>query len=289
MSMTGSDVVVAPVTVNKPSTGYVQWGAIFAGAIIATAISTIFTVFGSALGLSMVSADFSRSSSGTALAIALALWTLWVTVSASMAGGYLAGRMTQPVLDSTADERKVRDGAHGLVVWATGMLIIVFLTTSSLFGAAKTAVSGAASAGSGVASLVSSQADQMGLALDNVTRASGQAPVTAEERDQASRIFVNSLANGRLEQSDRDYLASRLAARANISEQDAQKRIDDAYAKLNQAKETAKQAAEKARKIAILAAFLTAAGLLVAAVSAWWAAGMGGEHRDEAMRRDPIV
>lgn len=289
MSMTGSDVVVAPVTVNKPSTGYVQWGAIFAGAIIATAISTIFTVFGSALGLSMISADFSRSSSGTALAIALALWTLWVTVSASMAGGYLAGRMTQPVLDSTADERKVRDGAHGLVVWATGMLIVVFITTSSLFGAAKTAVNGVASAGSGVASLVSSQADQMGLALDNVTRASGQAPVTAEERDQASRIFVNSLANGRLEQGDRDYLASRLAARANISEQDAQKRIDDAYAKLNQAKETAKQAAEKARKIAILAAFLTAAGLLVAAVSAWWAAGMGGEHRDEAMRRDPIV
>ncbi|MFX8312596.1 hypothetical protein ABTL57_19210, partial [Acinetobacter baumannii] len=88
------------VTVNKPTTGYVQWGAIFAGAIIATAISTILTVFGSALGLSLVSADFSRSSSGTALAIALALWTLWVTVSASMAGGYIAGRMTQPVLDS---------------------------------------------------------------------------------------------------------------------------------------------------------------------------------------------
>ena len=237
----------------------------------------------------MVSADFSRSSSGTALAIALALWTLWVTVSASMAGGYVAGRMAQPVLDSTADERKMRDGAHGLVVWATGMLIVVFLTTSSLFGAAKTAANGVASAGSGVASLVSSQADPMGLALDNVTRASGQAPVTAEERDQASRIFVSSLANGRLEQGDRDYLASRLAARANISEQDAQKRIDDAYAKLNQAKETAKQAAEKARKIAILAAFLTAAGLLVAAVAAWWAAGMGGEHRDEAMRRDPIV
>ena len=289
MSMTGTDVVVAPVTVNKPTTGYVQWGAIFAGAIIATAISTILTVFGSALGLSLVSADFSRSSSGTALAIALALWTLWVTVSASMAGGYLAGRMTQPVLDSTADERKVRDGAHGLVVWATGTLLVVFLTTSSLFGAARTAANGIASAGSGVVSLVSSQADQMGLALDNVTRASGQAPVTAEERDQASRIFVNALANGRLEQGDRDYLASRLAARANISEQDAQKRIDDAYAKLNQAKETAKQAAEKARKIAILAAFLTAAGLLVSGAAAWWAAGMGGQHRDEEMTRNPLV
>lgn len=289
MSMTGSDVVVAPVTVNKPSSGYVQWGTIFAGVMIATAISTILTVFGSALGLSLVSADLSRSSSAMAVAIALALWALWVTISASMAGGYIAGRMTQPVLDSSSDERKVRDGAHGLVVWATGTLLIVFLTTSSLFGAAKTVVSGATSAGSGVASLVSQQADQMGLTLDNVTRASGQAPVTAEERDQASRIFVNALANGKLEQGDRDYLASRLAARANISEPDAQKRIDDAYAKLNQAKETAKQAAEKARKLAILAAFLTAAGLLVSAVAAWWAAGMGGAHRDEEMRRDPIV
>lgn len=281
MSMPGTDVVVAPVTVNKAAPSYVQWGPIIGGAVIAAAISTIMTVFGSAIGLSMVSADFERSSSATALAVAAALWALWVTVSSCLAGGYLAGRLRQPSFDATKDERKVRDAAHGLLVWGTGALLITIVATSSLFGAAKTAASGVASATSGTASLISQNADPLAMALDNIMRSSGQQPPTAEERNEASRILVNALANGRVEQADRDYLATRLAARANISQQDAQKRIDDAYGRLVQAKESAKQAAERARKIALLSAFLTAAALLVGGAAAAWAAGLGGEHRDE--------
>lgn len=289
MSMSGTDVVVAPVTVNKESRSYVQWGPIIGGAVIATAISTIMTVFGSAIGLSMVSADFEKSSSATALAVAGALWALWVMASATMAGGYLAGRMRQPSFDANGEERKARDATHGLLVWATGALLITVVATSSLFGAAKTAASGVASASSGAASLVSQNVDPLAMALDNVMRANGQQPPTAEERDEASRIFINALKNGKIEQGDRDYLASRLAARSGISEQDAQKRIDDAYARISQAKETAKQAAERARKIAVLTAFLTAAALLVGAAAAAWAATLGGEHRDENLRSDPAL
>ena len=70
MSMSGTDVVVAPVSVNKEVRSYVQWGPIIGGAVIATAISTIMTVFGSAIGLSMVSANLEKSASVTAVAIA---------------------------------------------------------------------------------------------------------------------------------------------------------------------------------------------------------------------------
>lgn len=281
MSMAGTDIVVAPVTVNKAAASYVQWGPIMGGAVIAAAISTIMTVFGTAIGLSMVSADFERSSSATALAAAAALWAVWVTVSSCMAGGYLAGRMRQPSFDATKDERKVRDASHGLLVWATGALLVTVIATSSLVGTAKTAASGVASATSGATSLISQNVDPLAMALDNVMRANGQQAPTAAERDEASRILVKSLAAGRIEQGDRDYLASRLAARANISEPEAQKRIDDAYSRLAQAKEAAKQVAERARKIALLSAFLTAAALLVGAAAAAWAAGLGGEHRDE--------
>lgn len=281
MSMSGTDVVVAPVSVDRSTHSYVQWGPIIGGAVIATAISTIMTVFGSAIGLSMVSADFERSSSATAFAVAGALWALWITVSCCMAGGYLAGRMRQPSFDSTRDERKVRDASHGLLVWATGALLITIVATSSLFGAAKTAASGVAAAGSGAASLISQNVDPLASALDNVMRTSGQPPVSAQERDEASRIFIGALKNGKIEQADRDYLADRLAARANISQQDAQKRVDDVFARLSQAKETAKQAAERARKMAVLSAFLTAAALLVGAAAAAWAATLGGEHRDQ--------
>lgn len=288
MSM-GNEVVVAPVTVNKPAQAYLQWGPIIGGAVLATAISTILTIFGSAVGLSLVSADFERSASATALMIAGTLWALWITVSSCAAGGYLAGRMRQPLFDATSEERGIRDGTHGLLVWAVGALLITTVATSSLLGAARTAASGIAAAGTGAAALVSQQADPMGVALDGIMRTTGATTATPAERDEASRIFVNALATGRLDAPDRDYLASRLAARAGLAQPEAQKRVDDTFAKLTQAKETAKQAAERARKIAVLTAFMTAAALLVGAAAAWWAAGLGGQHRDESLAAEPLA
>lgn len=42
-----------------------------------------------------------------------------------------------------------------------------------------------------------------------------------------------------------------------------------------------KAAAEAARKYSVLSAFVLAASLLIAGAGAYWAAGMGGQHRDE--------
>ena len=41
------------------------------------------------------------------------------------------------------------------------------------------------------------------------------------------------------------------------------------------------EAAETARRTGIIAAFLTAASLLVSAIGAYWAAQKGGNHRDK--------
>ncbi|WP_126116595.1 MULTISPECIES: hypothetical protein [unclassified Bosea (in: a-proteobacteria)] len=280
MTMDTTDVVVvAPSTGNSSS--YLDWSPIIGGAVVAAAITTIMAAFGSAIGLSMVSADTSRSSGLTALAIAGGIWALWVTISACAAGGYLAGRMRRPTLDATDHERHVRDGAHGLVVWAAGALLVAMLTSSVLTGAAKTAATGVTAAATGAGALISQQADPLGSALDSVMRSTGSEPVSAGEREEASRILSRSLASGALDPADRTYIANRLAARANISQPDAEKRIDDAYAKLNQAKETAKQAAERARRMGVITAFLTAAALLAGAAAAWFAAVLGGKHRDE--------
>ncbi|GAU86753.1 hypothetical protein BIWAKO_06701 [Bosea sp. BIWAKO-01] len=89
------------------------------------------------------------------------------------------------------------------------------------------------------------------------------------------------MTSGKLDQADRDYIATRVAARMNIPQPEAQKKVDDAFAKLEQAKATAKQAAEHARKAAVIAAFMTAAVLLLGAAAAWLAAQLGGKHRDE--------
>jgi hypothetical protein len=285
MSMGTTDVaVVSSLPSTSGSNGsYLEWSAIFGGAVLSAAITTVIAAFGSALGLSLISADTARASSMTALTVAAGLWAIWITVSACGAGGYLTGRMRRPASDASGHERRVRDGAHGLVVWAVGALLVTMVASSSLFGTAKTAVTGAAAASGGTAALISQQADPLGSALDSVMRSSGTTAPTAEERQEASRIFVTGLTSGKLEQADRDYIATRTASRMNIPQPEAQKRVDDAFAKLEQAKETAKQAAERARKVAVITAFMTAAVLLLGAAAAWLAAQLGGKHRDEEL------
>jgi hypothetical protein len=269
---------------------YLEWAPIFGGAVFAAAISTIMATFGSAVGLSLVSADPARSTNVTVLAIVAGLWALWIGVSASAAGGYLAGRMRRPVGDASAHERDVRDGTHGLVVWATGALLVTLISTSSLFGAAKTAAQGVASATAGAASLIAQQADPLASAVDSVMRANAPAEANgSDSRESTSRIFINGLSSGSLNAADRDYLATQLAARAGIAKPDAEKRVDETFAKLTQAKDAAKQAAEKARKMGVLTAFLTAAVLLVSAAAAWMAAMLGGKHRDEEIDLSDII
>lgn len=282
MSLGSTDVVVvSPPGSTTEGGSYLEWSPILGGAVLSAAISTIMAAFGSAIGLSLVSAETGRSTSMMALAIAGALWALWITVSACGAGGYLAGRMRKPLSDGSSHERGVRDGAHGLVVWAVGALLVAFITSSSLMGAARTAASGAAAVATGAGSLVSQQADPLASALDTVMRSNGATPPTQGEREEASRILVRSLASGSFDAGDREYVASRMATRMNIPQAEAEKRIDGAYARLNEAKETAKQAAEKARRTGIIVAFLTAAVLLVGAAAAYLAAMLGGSHRDE--------
>lgn len=276
-------VVVAPTQSASRSGSYLEWSAIFGGAALAAAITTLFTTFGSAIGMSLVSFEPSRSTGVTALAIAGALWALWVSVTASAAGGYLAGRMRRPAADASLHERHVRDGSHGLVVWAVGALLVAGLAASSVAGLARTAATGVAAATTAAGAALSQQPDPLATAADMLTRSTGTEPVSQAERDEASRILVRSLASGQLDQADRSYIASRMATRMNIAQPEAEKRIDDAFARLNQAKETAKQAAERARKIGVLSAFLTAAALLVGAAAAWMAAQLGGKHRDEEL------
>jgi hypothetical protein len=80
--------------------------------------------FGSAIGLAVYSPYRTvELSAGGALAIGL--WILWVQVTASMAGGYLAGRLRTPVIGADAHERETRDGMHGLLVWASGTVAVV--------------------------------------------------------------------------------------------------------------------------------------------------------------------
>ena len=91
---------------------YVDWGSIIAGAFVAVAVSTIFLAFGSAIGLSMTSFQSTSAASATGLAVAGALWLLWVQVSSFAGGGYIAGRMRRHIGDGKPHEVEMRDGSR---------------------------------------------------------------------------------------------------------------------------------------------------------------------------------
>lgn len=81
---------------------------------------------------------------------------------------------------------------------------------------------------------------------------------------------------------DKTYLAQVVAKKAGVTPDEAKLRIDNTYASLEKAKSDLAQAAETARKITVIAAFLLAASLLISAAAAFWAASVGGRHKDQS-------
>jgi hypothetical protein len=250
---------------------YVDWGAIIAGTVFAVAISSLFLAFGSAIGLSMTSPFRGEGFSATAVMIAFALWLIWVQISSAAAGGYLTGRLLRRREEITQHESEVRDGSHGLVVWALGTIVAASI--------AAMAVTGIATVG-GIAAM--SAPDRVGYFADTLLRnETTNTPVLAPAamelmRSETGRILQAGALQGDVTGQDRAQLARLVSGATGLPAADAEKRVNDF---VTQAKVTA----ERARKMGIIAAFVTAASLLISALAAFWAATTGGQHRDEGL------
>jgi hypothetical protein len=326
------DVVVGSADADTGS--YVDWPAIIAGIVLASGISLVLLTFGSAIGLSMTDFRAGEGVSPIWIAIAAGSWLLWVQISSFMAGGYLTGRLRKRHGDATEDEVDVRDGAHGLLVWAGALLIGALVAVSGL-GAAATAIGSAASTLTTAAANVAgeaadSSADPTAYFVDTLFRpapvtteapateapaatteapaagaeapaatappstppatpatapaaatAATTSPDTSAVRAEAARIFAASAVSGEVSTDDRAYLAQVVATNTGLSDEEAGARVDQVMTALDNARTEAAETAEAARKTGVLAAFLTAASLLVSAAGAFWAAQKGGQHRDQ--------
>jgi hypothetical protein len=285
-----AETPVVAAAVNTDESSYVDWPAIFAGTIFATAISFVLLTFGSALGLSLASPYEGSGMSLFWFAIAAALWLLWVQISSFIAGGYLTGRLRRRKHDATEDESDIRDGSHGLIVWALGALLGAFIAVSGISGAAKTVADSASTVAAGTAMGAGAAADDADppsgaydLLIDRFVRSGDPAaqPVSTEARDEIGRVLATAIADGALNEADRQYLTTTIAARTGLDEAQAQQRVDALLADAQAAEAEARQAAETARKVAMIAAFITAASFLISAVGAYYGATLGGNHRDK--------
>jgi hypothetical protein len=286
MSLIEEDVPVA-TTVSADESSYVDWPAIFAGTVLASAIAFVLLTFGSAVGLSLTSAREDEGMSLFWLSIVAVLWLLWVQVSAYLAGGYLAGRLRRRKLDATEHESDIRDGSHGLIVWGLGVLLSGLLAFSGITAAVSAATSAAGNVAAESATDPAATAEQVignsGVLIDRFLRSgtAGAEPPSAAARDEITRVLVSSLTDGNLSDEDRQYLASVVSARSGLDQAQAQQRVDALWTQVQQAEARAREIAEKARRVGMITAFMTAATLLVSAVAAYYGAVLGGNHRDK--------
>jgi hypothetical protein len=277
----------------------VSWGAIIAGAFVASALSLALLMLGAGIGLVSVSPWSNNNVSVTTFGILAAAWFIAVQLFASGVGGYLAGRLRTRWVSVHTDEVYFRDTAHGLIVWGVGAIVTAWLLTSgaasvvsgaahaggAALGAAGTAVGAPAAQTAGQAA--SSEGSSAAYFTDMLFRTDH--PDTsgdpAAARAEVGRILTTDALSGEMPAADKAYVAQVVAARTGLSQADADKRVSEVVEQAKNAKDKAidiaKAAADAARKTAVYVALWAFISLLIGAFSASFMATVGGRVRDD--------
>src|SRR5262245_32820145 len=151
--------------VDKIGLSFVEWSAVFAGAVLAAALSFVLLTFGTAIGLSATSPWPNSGLSAKVIASLAVFWVMAQQIGSVMVGAYVAGRMRSR-WHETGHEAEFRDGLHGALVWAVGVLISALLVFVTAGAAART---GADLAGRAAGS-VSSSSNALDAVLDTMLR-----------------------------------------------------------------------------------------------------------------------
>lgn len=279
----------------NPDSG-TSWGAVFAGATGAAALSLVLLVLGVGLGFSSVSPWSAAGISATTLGVSAIVWLTFTQLAASGIGGYLAGRLRSRWIAVHTDEVYFRDTAHGFLAWAIASLAMVTLSATAVTGILSGGMQAAGAVAGGAATSAAamaadgkdkdSQANSLNYSIDSLFRTDPKTSVAGPAVDPQviTRIFVQAVAAEKMSASDQAYIAQVVAQRTGSSQAEAEQRVAALFNDLVKAKheaiETAKQAAEIARKATAIASLWIALSLFVGAFCASAAATFGGRRRD---------
>jgi hypothetical protein len=255
-------------TNNEARASAVTWGAVFAGAFAAGALSLILMALGTGIGLSALSpwpnANASRVGYGAIV------WLILVQIIASAVGGYMAGRLRTKWVAVHTHEVYFRDTAHGFLVWAVSLVI-----TSFFFASYATSIAAADRARPVSAAETQSIAGNQYFVdtlfrTDNPRADRNDAPV----RSEAALILANALREPEMSMRDKNYLTHLVAASTGLPEAEAERRVAETVA-------AEREAADNIRKAVAHSLYWIFVALLIGAFTASWAATIGGRLRDQ--------
>jgi hypothetical protein len=264
--MTNVEPVASPLDAEPR---YLQWTPVIAGAFGATALSLILVTFAAAVGLGVGSSAPTWRDASVALWLLSGIYLILQAVLSFAFGGYIAGRLRQPLAAGPAEEVETRDGLHGLGVWALGVMLgailaaLVSVSTINRFTpSAQTATA--------AEPLLSYELDRLYRAARRPAN-----PDVRPERAEAGRILLTTSSHDGMSADDRTYLIQQVSAITGLAPPEAERRVDNVIA-------SAKTAIARSRRSTIIFAFSLATALLLGSVAAWAAACAGGRHRDGA-------
>lgn len=304
---------VEPGPTREASVSAVSTSAVLAGAFTAAAVSLILLALGSGLGFASLSPSRGSGPSPTTFTVMTAIWLIVMQWIASAFGGYIAGRLRTKWAGLHTHEVLFRDTAHGFLTWAAATVITAVVLTSGASAIVGSGVQAAATVAGGAAQGASQGATQVAggalharaYNLDALFRPAPGAASTApaagagqQENPQAqngqsqnvpsetawseiARILAMGVENGDIPANDRSYMAQLVARHTGVTQEEAQRRVDDVIAKEKAAEAKAREVADKARKAAAAFAFFTALSMLIGAFIASAAAALGGQLRDQ--------
>jgi hypothetical protein len=247
--------------VESSSSG-VSWPAILAGAFGTAALSFILMTLGAGMELSSLSPWPSLGSSAQRAAPTALLWIIFVQAISCALGGYLAGRLRTKWVTLHSHEVYFRDTAHGLLVWAVGLVISVFFLSSVGMAIAKDGSRARAEGGHD-------------YFVDSLFRVE---PPTLEStdntpREEAREILAKAVLEPEMSTADKRYLTALVAARTGFSPTLAEARVNDVLG-------NARRSADSARKAVAHSLYWLFAAFLIGAFCASFAATWGGRQRD---------
>jgi hypothetical protein len=247
----------------------VSWGAVIAGAFVAAAFYLVLLALGAGFELSAISPWSNVGLAASTLGALGIVWLIFIEIVASALGGYLTGRLRTKWVAVHTDEVYFRDTANGFLSWAVALVISITVLTSaaaSMVGKAQTSEK----SNDTVSAVVPN-----GYFIDQLFRSARPGIDTADPttRAEASRILTNSLRLDQIPAADQSYLSQLVAAKAGMSQPEAEKRVA-------QVTSDARQAEDSARKATAHLLLWTFIALMSGAFSASLAATIGGRQRD---------
>jgi len=271
---------VAPSRVRRAS-----WGAIFAGVFVAIILQIMLTMLGMAIGVTSVQLPLQPTIRD--VATASGIWLVVTGLISTWIGAWIAGRLS-------GGPRRADGLIHGIVTWSVATTATIFLLATAvgaalggMSGLLGSAISSTASTQVGqnvAASTVQGLSQQAGPLLPPTGRSENQqipgklTELSAQDSELAAAITrLESKGGASRSPADRDAVISLLTTKHQLSQQDAEKLVNQWDEKFQKVRASADQKsnqvgnedANDVSKTALWGFITLALGLLFAAWGGW--------------------